>query len=217
MNIHRAKPCGFSLISLMIGMLVAMIAVLGMMSLYRTVVRNTVESNADIRATGDGSLALLMAHIYLHDAGYGIPSPSITDDLQSCTSATLNTQANTITTSGCTAPADGEVNTLLWRFDDGEKRCAGLHSFGQGFYYLAPVICGENWPATWQLQWLLDGAAITIEVETFTTSDTPCRALGAAGSGGVAVTLASEHAGSETSLDSTTCLVNFPFPAVNPP
>jgi len=210
---------GISLISLLIGMLLATLALLAMLMLFRTVVHNSAEAGRDSRQNGDRSLALLMAHQHLHDAGYGLPAPTFATDLQPC-NATLDPDTGAL--PDCTTAAGASpwtVNTLLWRFDSnrgGTPECAGLHSSGQGFYYLMPVSCETSgWPNSFpKLQWLLsadiDGQApLTLTVETFTTA-APCQALGAAGSGGVSVTLGGQHTGSGTALESSTCLVNFP-------
>jgi len=211
---------GISLISLLIGMLLAMLALLAMLMLFRTVVHNSAEAGRDSRQNGDRSLALLMAHQHLHDAGYGLPAPTFATDLQPC-NATLDPDTGAL--PDCTAAAGASpwtVNTLLWRFDsdrDGTQPpvCAGLHSSEQGFYYLMPVSCETSgWPTSWQPQWLLsdiDGQApLELKVEKHATAAGACQALGAAGSGGVSVTLRGQHTGSGTALESSTCLVNFP-------
>ncbi|HIZ52065.1 MAG TPA: hypothetical protein IAA18_13410, partial [Candidatus Pseudomonas excrementavium] len=56
-NPHR----GATLVSLMVGLVVSMIAVLGMLALYRTAVQVTGESTRYARVTGDRSTAIINA------------------------------------------------------------------------------------------------------------------------------------------------------------
>src|SRR5690606_32129584 len=83
-----ARQRGISLISLMIGLLVSLLAVLGMMALYRTVMHTTTESAAYARLSGDRSAALLAAHGYLQEAGFGIEDAASGTDVGICAAST---------------------------------------------------------------------------------------------------------------------------------
>ena len=81
-SLHRQR--GISLISLMIGLLVSLLAVMGMMALYRTVMHTTTESGAYAQLAGDRSAALLVAHTYLQGAGFGVEDATLGDHLLLC-------------------------------------------------------------------------------------------------------------------------------------
>lgn len=224
MNTHSTGKRGRSqsLVSLLVGVVVAMIAILGMVLVFHMMVRNGLESSADIRAAREVSLAMLTTHLHLHDAGYGLEATD--DGLGRCTNTTLDLNTHTLLVSGCANVVGTglwpRVTTLLWRFApgrDGSHICAGLHTSGQGFYYLTPIACSPSgWPDTaWTLQMLMketgNKPSLAIAVSRFTNAVSACKALGIAGEGGVSITLSSMHSSSGTELASTTCLVNFPI------
>ncbi len=153
MNQHSMPPQrGMTLIGAMVGLVVSMLIVLTLMSAYRSVVRLTMESNADARQSGDLAAAFLFAHLNLSDAGRGLPNPLRETDLRffSCDDASLDPETGTL--SGCdeevtnTDPAvlvtDREGDAIFWRWQTGASSpvsCAGLLAFPDGrLEYLGP-------------------------------------------------------------------------------
>lgn len=99
---------GATLISLLIGLLIAMICIIAVLSAYRTIVKNGVESR--IAATHDAQLqtSLATAQIFLQNAGFGLDSSN--------NLLTANVQVESQDTSA-----------LLWRYKDGTNIiCQGL-------------------------------------------------------------------------------------------
>lgn len=82
---------GMTLIGAMVGLVVSMLIVLTLMSAYRSVVRLTMESNADARQSGDLAAAFLFTHLNLSDAGRSLvnPTPTRADDLLLCENGEL--------------------------------------------------------------------------------------------------------------------------------
>jgi Tfp pilus assembly protein PilW len=110
---------GLSLVSLMVGMLLSILGAVSLMSLYRGIVGQTVQSRQ--RAAQDGSFATatLSAQMELQNAGYGIGSSSAraaaNTDLLILSGASLNGDGHLSGTavsiaSGSTASG----NAIVW-------------------------------------------------------------------------------------------------------
>jgi Tfp pilus assembly protein PilX len=212
----RFQQNGISLISLMIGLLVSLLAVMGMMALYRTVMHTTTESAAYARLSGDRSAALLAAHSYLQEAGFGVEDAALGTDLGLCTPAE---SAGVLRGGSCAA--DGRGNLLLWRVTDGAMRCAGLHVTSDGgLVYLQPQTCtglsAAGWPSS-QRQALFTPGSTAGGFVALELTEEPCQALGVAGEGAVRARLESAHpvaadpgaGNASVPIYSTICLLNF--------
>ena len=86
---YRARPGGFTLIELMIGLAIGLLAVLGMSSLYlamsRQIEGTLAEPGLRQRSDQDGQIALAIVTLQydLQRAGFGIDSPALGTDLVS--------------------------------------------------------------------------------------------------------------------------------------
>ena len=210
---------GVSLISLMIGLVVSMIAVLGVTTLFRTVLKNNTEASVSAQITAERASAFLITDMHLHDAGYGTDG---TEDTNLAFFASSSPSGSRIT------PAEGEGKSLIWRFkkspepdSTNDYLCAGLSLEGSAIYLLTSktVPCNSVTAAAngnWEKQKLfqtppLDDAGILLNFEV---TRTLCSGFGVAGEGSLKVTLQTEHnLGPDLDpiqLDSTTCLLNFP-------
>ena len=94
------RQCGVSMISLMIGLLVSMVAILAITSMHKSLIRVTIDSKTSALQDSSAAVALMQLQLDLHNAGYGINS------------AGSGTVIAT-TLSG--------VPTLLWRYLDDES------------------------------------------------------------------------------------------------
>ena len=70
---------GETLIGLMIGMLIAMIAAVGMLTLFREVVQVSAVASKSAREDGERISALVTSHMLLQQAGFGMEDPEIVD------------------------------------------------------------------------------------------------------------------------------------------
>lgn len=214
---HSFRQRGVTLISLMIGLLISMIALLGMMSLYSTVVQSTTQSTRDARIAGERSAALLLASRQLLGAGFGIEAFTRARDLLLSAGASLDEDSGSL--SGGTSVTIGEGNTLVWRWvaqPSGVSWCSGLHAPSSseqgGLYMLQPQACNNvTDPESWEVRPLLidhsDGAGESIPI-TITIDEGECSVFGIAEGGQVSVSLRTEdHSSNE--ITSTTCLINF--------
>lgn len=71
-NLDILKQRGVSLISLMVGLLLAMISILAGMMLYKNIVHTTVQTRSDALQDGQLASAMLSLQLELQNAGYGL-------------------------------------------------------------------------------------------------------------------------------------------------
>lgn len=208
---------GISLISLMVGLLVSLLAVMGMMALYRTVMHTTAESGVYARLAGDRSAALLTAHTYLQEAGFRVEGAALGTDLALCNPSMSDGR---LEAGACTGAGSGTL--LLWRAITDSTHCAGLHITAAGaLEYLSPQPCmGGLGSGDWSPEQRRELYASTVPGAAFAALEIvtePCQALGVAGQGAVQVRLQAQHPvavdpgalAESVPVLSTTCLINF--------
>lgn len=221
-RMRRTRQYGFSLISLLVGVAISMIAIMGMMSLFSSTVQSTAHAARDARLTGERSTGLMVASSRLQEAGYGIADVSRANHLLLLAGATLSDDGML---NGTKVSGDGTGNALVWQWRDGATdRCSGLYAPSgndqQGLYELVVKNCGSVDAALtteWETRRLIfdkkdiqDPLAVSISLTQFNSAP-GCHGFGVAGQGGVRVTLSAREP-SGTSLNSSTCLLNFPVP-----
>lgn len=216
---RMVRQRGVSLVSLMIGLVISLIAVMGMMALYRTVVHTTAESGSYARMTGERSSAVLTAHIYLQEAGFGVDNAALGTDLAFC-AASMEQERLTVT--NCSTSRSGRL--LLWRMQTIGEQCAGLYlTANGGVEYLQPASCtGAGLAASWDSGQRVTLYTTTMEGAVFSSIEIieeDCQALGVAGAGAYRVNLRAHHpltedydaadASTFLPINSSTCLINF--------
>ncbi|WP_193907497.1 PilW family protein [Cellvibrio polysaccharolyticus] len=226
MQLTKNRQTGMSLLSLMIGLLISMIAILGMMSLFSNSVKTTTQSSRDARITGERASGLLIAGIHLQSAGYGVVNANRSEHLQLLSAATRTDNR----VAGTPIGNDGTGNVLIWQVQPAaQSRCAGLYAPSgdaeKGLYELVEKDCASISDASasdWEFRRLIfdtqDIQTLLAVTITLTTHDitTPCRGFGVAGAGSISITLNAAEASGQT-LNSTTCLLNFSVtPGVTP-
>ncbi|HTF96770.1 MAG TPA: hypothetical protein VL995_11605 [Cellvibrio sp.] len=105
-NYHLEKQRGLTLISLMVGLLLAMISILAGMMLYKNIVQTTVQTRSDALQDGQIASAMLTLQLELQSAGYGIPKDPTKTHIQLV----------------------GD-HTIYWRFSDGTNQCRRFQIF----------------------------------------------------------------------------------------
>ena len=107
MRLHNRfinKQHGASLISLMVGVVLAMIGILAAMNLYENMIRTSVQTRSDTALEGRIASSMLTLQLELQSAGFGIAKdPAKTHIVRT---------------------ADG--NSLYWRFDVNGVQCKGF-------------------------------------------------------------------------------------------
>ena len=138
------RQSGFSLVSMMVGLVISLLAILGMMNLYAVIGKLAAESGRFALMTGDRAAAVLAATQAMHAAGYGIPNARADDHLRLCANLTA---VNGTLSGDCATGNPG--NALLWRTDG--SLCEGLYiTQGGDLELLEPTNCGTSgFSCTW--------------------------------------------------------------------
>jgi len=198
------RQTGFSLISLMVGLVISVVVTLGLLSVYRNSIQVTVQ--ATTRTVNDSQLASLLVRTgaSIQDAGYGIATPVYGTHLITISGATLSgtTLSGTAATSG---------NAVVWAMLTGATtQCAGFYApAAGGLMYLAPVNCSNatGWAGfTWQSSSV---AGQTTAPISFTVAQQTCSPYGITNTtGSHTITLSTTNSIS-TGITSLQCLINI--------
>lgn len=193
---QRLLQSGLSLISLMVGMVISMMAVLGALALYRSTTQTVFGDGGLVRnSVQDGQLAsgLLSAQIALQGAGYGLPTPSTGSHFLLLTNALLNPDALTLngTILNVTAAAQNG-NAVVWinnpnlSANGADYRCSGLVSdpSTRALYLIQssgacnPLTTQWN-KITWLRRTLIESGVLAQAVTLSVQKDSACWPFGA--------------------------------------
>ncbi|WP_411360369.1 hypothetical protein [Pseudidiomarina salilacus] len=127
---QQQRQSGVSLISLLIGLLIASIVVVAMMTVYQTSVRTMMKSAESARLQSESLSTLLTSHLSLQGAGYGMP----VDDLLDNPDMAIDFSAAQFNGSGRLVTGGAGI-ALVWRygvdtnndFEVDNFRCEGLY------------------------------------------------------------------------------------------
>ncbi|MFG6447555.1 PilW family protein [Roseateles sp. BYS180W] len=222
-----------SLISLMVGAVISMLAVTAALLLYKQAGQQVWGSNGTVRSAqldGQTAAALLSAQNALQGAGFGLAAPTAAEHLVLLSGPAYDTTTRkltgTVVALGAT-PATGAA--VLWSYklspDDAVPSCMGLLSDERTrslALLQANATCSSasaNWSSlTWTRQWLIAPNVATQAVQLSVHANADCWPFGAVAeamsqvappSAKVSVTLqmSTSVAGSANSYLS--CLSNF--------
>lgn len=202
------KQIGISLISLLIGLLISSIVLVGMMVVFRNTIQTVVPASEASRSDGERVSALLSTQILLQEAGFGITDAAYGTHLR-----ILNGDSPVAlgTANGATASGD----TVVWLKNiNGTVQCEGLRATSTGS--LERVSCNAS----------MDNDKIVAATELISPSQhadgikTPltitarrgtCRPFGVGSSGNITVSIAAPNSTRHT-LSASNCLVNYVTP-----
>lgn len=138
----RSSPrlqAGLSLIGLLIGLLLSILAIIATLSMYRFTIDASANAAGAARRNGQWAAALEAARMELQQAGYGIER-----------------SAGTAEASLLFVSAEGEEPArIVWRYrpDGVTDTCAGLELVhtgdDRGLYWLSPKSCSDASATTW--------------------------------------------------------------------
>ncbi len=206
---------GYSLISLMVGVLVSSLVALGMMSLFKTSAQSTAVARQDSVVDDKLVSGMLRAQIAAQDAGFGVDSAAYGSQVQVLSGAALAGG----TLSGTAAAAGTAGNALVWAMNVGAGlQCAGLLFDNAtdgtgGLKYLGPVNCtsASGWgSANWtSATWIGSSSASPAPALSFVVTAATCKPFGLSGlASGLSLTInGSSSAG--IALADVQCLANF--------
>lgn len=210
-----SKQKGVSLISLLVGLLVSSIVLLGMMVVFRNTIQIVVPASEVARAEGERIAALFASHAMLLEAGFGMdPKAQQGPHFGVFKDASLN--GGSITG---TLISDGEEgNAVLWtKIVEGDEFCEGLYADEDGgLWRVTEENCNDiSGGVEGDARRLVEPPRIVDEdldslAIRITRAAYPCSpyGIGDAIMGGIAVTLTMPNATGQV-VESTTCMVNI--------
>ncbi|MFY7863820.1 PilW family protein [Roseateles sp.] len=192
----RHRQAGLSLISLMVGMVISLMAVLGALALYRSTTQTVFGDGGLVRSSmQDGQLAsgLLSAQIALQGAGFGLAAPSSGTHFLLLTNALLNPDALTLSGTPVSITAAAKTgNAVVWisnpnvAANSADYRCSGLVSdpSTRALYLIqssgacSPLL--TQWDKiTWLRRTLVESSVLTQAVSLTVQKDSACWPFGA--------------------------------------
>lgn len=211
MNTPTFSQRGMTLISLMIGLTISMIVILGLLAVYKTTIGVTVRAGHGASTDGQRLSALLSSQTLLVEAGFGIEGAAFGRDLVVLTGANLAGNGQLTGTAGTAASIRG--NAIVWGAKVGDEyKCSGFYAPPDGgLVRLTAVTCTQasNWGSlTWVATPVIDDTrSVWIDLSTATETG-GCKSFGIGGSGKLWVKLTTKNS---TDLDvaASTCLTNF--------
>ena len=236
----RRSMQGVTLVGLMVGLVISMLVVVGMMTVFRTVVQATLQSRQTAAEDDRRVSALMRMALHLQDAGFGLQAPAYGAQLLVLSGASLALASDgTYRLSGTRVEPDVEnaaSNAVLWAYDlsaSGTVQCAGFvyeaaDNAAARLVYLAPANCSgvalaDLSTLAWTRQtWLQGSKAEPVPSLHFALRTGECRPFGIGGGrGGLVLRVLSARSGDSSSsampVEAAQCLLNFPAPAAAPP
>ncbi|MCK9505347.1 MAG: hypothetical protein M0Q95_14345 [Porticoccaceae bacterium] len=193
-KLFASRQQGVTLVSLLVGLVVAMIAILAMLTLYRTAVHVTVQSEESAQIAGDRSAAMLTAHRVLQNIGFGVLDAQLEDQdvLKQCDSISLG--SGNYQLSGCDkVNPDTEIDdVLIWRYETFSDPavpptgwCEGLAIDNGSLFYLRPQGCASlnvtSWAETEVARLFPSSARVSGGLHKLEFSADSCRPFGIQG------------------------------------
>lgn len=200
------KQVGISLISLLIGLLISSLVLIGMMMVFRNTIQTVVPASEASRSDGERVSALLTTHMLLHDAGFGITDAAYSTHLR------ILNGGNQVAL-GAAAGATATGDTIVWLKNiSGSVQCEGLRATNTGS--LERVSCDSamgNITTATQLILPSQHADGVTTALTITARRGTCRPFGVGSSGNITVSIAAPNSTGHT-LSASNCLVNYVAP-----
>ena len=164
---RTSRQRGFSLVSILVGLLLGLFSVLAALSLYRIQAQQASVTQLAARTMESQTISLQMVELEIHNAGFGIENATAANHFAILSEAVVQSTETGVKPSGdvnvipsTTTPADG--NAVIWRWQANPAnaatiRCAALIADPetQELLYLESTACQLgtsltqfNWPAS---------------------------------------------------------------------
>lgn len=149
------RQSGYSMVSLMVGLVISMLTIAAMLAIYRTVVEVSGRASADSARDGQVASGLLAAQMELHNAGYKVLLPSLasgdvadTNEIQNLAIAVKSDDKRVVTWRFQVEPIRADGTTEVF---DGcsQLRIEPQADGGLQMLYQAPEACTSTASASW--------------------------------------------------------------------
>ena len=143
---YARRQRGYSLISMMVGLVISLLTIAAMLAVYRTVVEVSGRASSDSMRDGQVASGMLAAQVELHSAGYGVNElPELAAGV-AADAATIKQYA--------IAVDDTDKRNVTWRSAAG---CARLEILSDSerkvkVYYRKPEPCSDIPSAAWSAE-----------------------------------------------------------------
>lgn len=140
---RRRRQRGYSLISMMIGLVISLLTIAAMLAVYKMVVEVSGRASADSLRDGQVATGLLAAQMELHNAGYGVSQlPEVAEGASA--NATMIKQY-------AIAVDDDDKRNVTWRSVEGCARLEIVPGSDRSVtvYYQKPEPCVDIPSASW--------------------------------------------------------------------
>lgn len=201
---------GVSLISLMIGLVISMILVVGALVLFQNTAKRTAEARQDVLGDAQRTSSFLSAGLSLQDAGFGITTPAAGTHLVLLQNAAIT--GTTLTGTAVTLDTTlRQGNAVVWAENiTGTVRCSALLApLTGGLRKLGPVNCANAtaWNTlVWTNNSLSDIPATPAAIRIQTIN---CQPFGITSNEGTLQVTFSANNSNGIALSASQCLINF--------
>lgn len=207
---------GATLVGMMVGVTISMIAILAMMTVYKTTLRVSGEASRGATTDGQRLAALFSAQSLLQEAGFGIASAAYGTDMLVLSGAALDPASKHLSgTAAGSLPANG--NAIVWgtKVSGSNYLCNGLYAPADGGLIRLPATActgataAASWAAVaWNKVVLVDDKAAGRNVAISVKTAAACQPFGIGGSGSMQAVLTTQNSTGASAVAST-CLANF--------
>ena len=226
-SVKRTSQRGETLVSLMLGMLVAMVVALALVSTYKVTSRHSTMAGQDATADAQVSYALIRAGMAAQEAGYGLATAAIGKHITALSNASLTGVGGATLGGNLAGAGTTGNNAVVWVLKGSNAvQCAGLlfnnaTDGSGGLYYLGPVNCtdasniGNLTGLTWSSSRWVDRPANQSEAAynqtqiSFGVASQTCAPFGLTTSTGKVMFTVSTTNRSGATLQEQNCLLNF--------
>ncbi|MCR6685678.1 prepilin-type N-terminal cleavage/methylation domain-containing protein [Pseudoxanthomonas sp.] len=142
-KVRQARQRGYTLISLMVGLVISLLTIAAMLAVYKMVVEVSGQASADSLRDGQVASGLLAAQIELHEAGYGVVELPELSDGETADASQIGLYAIAVDAA--------DKRNVTWRSSEG---CARLeiapgNDRSVAVYYQKPEPCADIPSASW--------------------------------------------------------------------
>lgn len=203
MKMYKQK--GVTLISLMVGLVISLLAVVAMLGIYSNTTKKTAVLSHDTRTDSEKIASIMSLHMSLRNAGFGIEDAAIGTDLILLTSASFSNGSLTGSAS------NNNGNAIVWsEKTNANSQCSGFILREKDIIFFPPVNCinANNWST---VNWG-QGIQLVSSIENITSNivlqKSSCKMLGSSIEGSINVTIGISNSYIQNSKINT-CLVNI--------
>jgi type II secretory pathway component PulJ len=185
MRLSKGRLGGFTLISMLVGLVIGLLCIAAMLALYRSLINTSTQITQQAAKDGQVATGSLISQQQLQQSGFGITNAAPGTDLVVLTGAALangQLSGNAVASYGATVTG----NAIVWGYNptiiSGTANpagylCEGLVITSNGLQWLSPVSCtnAAQWQSlSWQSNQLATTSSLGGTTSNFQVSPATC-------------------------------------------